>query len=158
MFLIILLVCPIWLPVFFLFFYNEPELGAGIDPGMALTPLPSSIGRGLNPQPYDHEPSALPLDHSFCYSKTTYRKTVLPFFKTLYRTQCPSFGQAYEGNCHKKIAFVSLCSHQKVKEVWRSSFIAEKNIFLFVYFLFFGHFLMVSLLNIFIIFFFVFII
>jgi len=27
----------------FLFFYNEPELGAGIDPGMALTPLSSSI-------------------------------------------------------------------------------------------------------------------
>jgi len=25
-------------------FYNEPELGVGIDPGMALTPLPSSIG------------------------------------------------------------------------------------------------------------------
>jgi len=28
----------------FLFFYNEPELGVGIDPGMALTPVPSSIG------------------------------------------------------------------------------------------------------------------
>jgi len=24
----------------FLFLYNEPELGVGIDPGMALTPLP----------------------------------------------------------------------------------------------------------------------
>jgi hypothetical protein len=33
----------------FLIFYNEPELGAGIDPGMALTPLPSSIGQGSNP-------------------------------------------------------------------------------------------------------------
>jgi len=31
----------------FLFFYNEPELGVGIDPGMALIPLPSSIGQGL---------------------------------------------------------------------------------------------------------------
>ena len=38
------LVCPIWLPVFSYLFYNEPELGVGIDPGMALTPLPSSIG------------------------------------------------------------------------------------------------------------------
>jgi len=28
-------------PVFFLFFYNAPELGAGIDPGMALTPFTS---------------------------------------------------------------------------------------------------------------------
>ncbi len=56
--------CPILLPVFFLFFYNEPELGVEIDPGMALTPLPSSIGRGLNPSSY-HEPSALLLDHSF---------------------------------------------------------------------------------------------
>ncbi len=45
----------------FLFFNNEPELGVGIDPGMALTPLPSSIGRGLNPEPSDREPSAPPL-------------------------------------------------------------------------------------------------
>ncbi len=59
------LVCPICLPVFFLFFYNELELGAGINPGMALTPLPSSIRLGLNPRPSDHEPSALPLDHIF---------------------------------------------------------------------------------------------
>jgi len=50
----------------FLFFYNEPELGVGIDPGMALTLLPSSIGQGSNPQPSDCEPSALLLDHSFC--------------------------------------------------------------------------------------------
>jgi len=27
----------------FLFFYNQPDLGAGIDPGMALTLFPSSI-------------------------------------------------------------------------------------------------------------------
>ncbi len=53
----------------FLFFYNEPELGVEIDPGMALTPLPSSIGRGSNPQPSDCEPSALPLDHSFRFKK-----------------------------------------------------------------------------------------
>jgi len=49
----------------FLCFYNEPELGVGIDPGMALTPLPSSIGQGLNPQPSNHEQGALLLDHSF---------------------------------------------------------------------------------------------
>jgi len=64
-FLNIFLVCPIWLPVFSYFFYNELELGVGIDPGMALTPLPSSIGQGLNPQPSDREPSALLIDHSF---------------------------------------------------------------------------------------------
>jgi hypothetical protein len=52
----------------FLFFYNEPELGVGIDPGMALTPLPSSIGWGSIPRPSDHEPSALPIDHSFCFA------------------------------------------------------------------------------------------
>jgi hypothetical protein len=49
----------------FLFFYNEPELGVGIDPGMALTPLPSRIGQGLNPQTSDCEPSALQLNQSF---------------------------------------------------------------------------------------------
>jgi len=48
----------------FLFFYNEPELGVGIDPGMALTPLQSSIGQGSNPRPSDRELSALPHDHS----------------------------------------------------------------------------------------------
>ena len=40
-----------------LFFYNEPQLGVGIDPGMVLTPLPSSIGRGSNLQHSDCEPS-----------------------------------------------------------------------------------------------------
>jgi len=55
------LVSPIWLPVFFLLFYNEPELGVGINPGMDLTPLPSSIGRGSNPTS-DREPSSPPLD------------------------------------------------------------------------------------------------
>jgi len=50
-----------------LFFYNEPELGVETVPGMALTPLPSSIGRGSNPRSSDREPSALPLDHSFCF-------------------------------------------------------------------------------------------
>jgi len=64
------LVCPIWATCIFLFFYNEPELGVEIDPGMALTPLPSSIGQGLNPRPSDHELSALPLDHSFCITSS----------------------------------------------------------------------------------------
>jgi len=50
----------------FLIFYNEPELGAESYLEMALTPLPSSIGQGSNQQPFDREPSALPLDHSFC--------------------------------------------------------------------------------------------
>ncbi len=49
----------------FLFFYNEPELGVGIDPDMALTPFPSRIGQQSNPRPSDHEPSTLPLDLSF---------------------------------------------------------------------------------------------
>jgi hypothetical protein len=55
----------------FLFFCNEPELGVGIDPGMALTPVPSSIGWGLNPRPSDREPSALPLGHGFCLNSCT---------------------------------------------------------------------------------------
>jgi hypothetical protein len=38
---------------------NEPELGSGINSGMALTPFPSSIGRDLNPQPSDRELSML---------------------------------------------------------------------------------------------------
>ncbi len=49
----------------FLFFYNEPELGVGINPSMGMSPIPSRIGEGSNPRPSDREPSALPLDHSF---------------------------------------------------------------------------------------------
>ncbi len=45
----------------YIFSMNEPELGAGIDPGMAFNPFPSSIldktGRDLNPQPSDCESS-----------------------------------------------------------------------------------------------------
>ena len=61
--------CPIWLPIF-LYFLDEPGLGVtGIDPGMALTPLPCSIWKRLdsNPQPFDCEPSSLtttPSSHS----------------------------------------------------------------------------------------------
>jgi len=40
---------PLLTTCIFLIFYNEPELGAEIDPGMALTPLPSSFGWGSNP-------------------------------------------------------------------------------------------------------------
>ena len=66
----------------FLFFYNGPELGVEIGPGMrmALTPLPSSIGRGSNPRPSDREPSALPLDQGFRPFKTkTIKGTVYKF-------------------------------------------------------------------------------
>ena len=38
----------------FLIFYNEPEFGAEINPGMALTPLPSSTGWGIAPN-YLHQ-------------------------------------------------------------------------------------------------------
>jgi len=70
--------CPIWLLVFFLFFYNESDLGAEIDPIMALTPLPSSIGRGSNPQPSNHELSALPLGTTAFANDTFF----FVFFKT----------------------------------------------------------------------------
>ncbi len=59
--MVFLSVCPIWLPIFCYFSMNEPELGAGINPGMAFNPFPSSIWirRDLNPQPLDHESSLL---------------------------------------------------------------------------------------------------
>jgi hypothetical protein len=40
---------------------NEPELGAGINPGMAFNPFPSSIWirQDLNPQPLDRESNSL---------------------------------------------------------------------------------------------------
>jgi hypothetical protein len=45
------------------FSMNEPELGIGIDPGMAFTPFSSSIlektRQVLNPQPSDHVSSPL---------------------------------------------------------------------------------------------------
>ncbi len=48
------------------FFLQWTRIGCvGIDPGMALTPLLSSIGRGSNLWPSDRESRTLPLDHSF---------------------------------------------------------------------------------------------
>ncbi len=54
-------VCPIWLPIFSYFSTNEPELGAGINPGMSFNPFPSSIWirQDSNPQPIDCESSLL---------------------------------------------------------------------------------------------------
>jgi hypothetical protein len=64
-FFFFLSVCPIWLPIFsyFVFSMNEPELVAGIDPGMAFNPFPSSIlvktRQDSNSQPLDHESSLI---------------------------------------------------------------------------------------------------
>ena len=54
---VVFLVYSIWLPLYYFFFpsINEPGLGSGIDPGMALTPFLSSIGWDLNPRPSNHE-------------------------------------------------------------------------------------------------------
>jgi hypothetical protein len=49
--------------IFLIFSMNEPELGAGIDSGMAFNPFPSSIldktRQDSNPQPLDRESSLL---------------------------------------------------------------------------------------------------
>ncbi len=74
--------CPIWLSVFFLFFCNEPELGAGIDPGMALTPLPSSIGQG-NPRPSDLSRVLYCWTTAFAYTHPLVPASDFPFFMRL---------------------------------------------------------------------------
>ena len=77
--------------IFFLIqLMNEPGLGAEIDPGMALTPLPSSIGLGLNPRPSDCEPRALPLDHSFRYwhKKYVIKNEIIDLSSTVYFKSC----------------------------------------------------------------------
>jgi len=53
--------CPPFGYLYFLPFQllNEPELATGIDPGMALTQFPSSIGQDLNLRPSNHEQSTL---------------------------------------------------------------------------------------------------
>jgi len=56
----VFLVCPIWLPVFFIHVTSKPGLGTGIDPDMAIfKPFPSSVGWDSNPQPFDHESNSL---------------------------------------------------------------------------------------------------
>jgi len=64
----VFLVFSIWLPVFFLFSMMNQNWVQESILALALTPLPSSIGRESNPRPSNREPSALPLDHSFCYA------------------------------------------------------------------------------------------
>jgi len=73
--------CTPFVCLYFLSFLimNEPGLGEGIDPDMALTPLPSSIGRGSIPRPSNREPSTLPLDHSFRYNTGTVLHTLFLF-------------------------------------------------------------------------------
>ena len=54
------LVCPIYLPVFLFFFIKLTRNGyTEIDPGIVLTPFPSSIRWDSNPQPLDPESSSL---------------------------------------------------------------------------------------------------
>ncbi len=52
------------------FSVNEPELGAGIDPGMDFNTFPSSIldktRQDLNPQPLDRESSPIITRPEFC--------------------------------------------------------------------------------------------
>ncbi len=66
--------------IFLIFSMNEPDLGAGIDPGMAFNPFQSSIldktRRDSNPQPLDHELSPL-----------TTRPDLRPYKKTQKLTQ-----------------------------------------------------------------------
>ena len=55
---------------------NEPELGAGINPGMAFNPFPSSIldktRQDLNPQPLDRESSPLTTRPDFHPKQTVF--------------------------------------------------------------------------------------
>jgi hypothetical protein len=61
---IVLLTCPIWLPIFSLL-SNEPKLGTELDSGMVMTLFPSSIlGQESNLQPYDGEPNSITLDRT----------------------------------------------------------------------------------------------
>ncbi len=78
----------------FLFFYNEPELGVEIDPGMDLTPLPSSIGRGSNPRLSDCELSAT----AFTYS-------VLPLLLHTFRRRMVQTGKKLQS----PFSFTFLC-------------------------------------------------
>ncbi len=58
------------------FSMNEPELGAGIDPGMVFNPFPSSIldktRQDLNPQPLDRESSPLTTRPDFHPKQTVF--------------------------------------------------------------------------------------
>ncbi len=46
--------------LYFSSFSNEPEMGTEINPGMVMTPFPSStLGQNSNPQPYNHESNLL---------------------------------------------------------------------------------------------------
>jgi len=81
-------VCPICLPVFLSFqLLNEPGLGVGINPGMALTPLPSGIGWDLNPQPSNSESSLLTTRPDFCPGE----KSLLVFYFEMKKNQTQSY-------------------------------------------------------------------
>jgi len=77
---IIFLVCPIWLPVFSFFSIIElTRIGCRNRSWYGFDTTSIYHWMGSNPRPFDHEPSALPLDHSFCYS--------IDLFSFIYRWQ-----------------------------------------------------------------------
>ncbi len=53
-------------PYYFFQLLNEPGLCAGIDPNMAFTPFPSTIGWDLNPQSFRCESTTLTTRPDFC--------------------------------------------------------------------------------------------
>ncbi len=63
------------------FSINEPKLGAGIDPGLAFNPFPSSIlnkmRQDLNPQPLDCELSLITIRPDLRPTKMNGENTVL---------------------------------------------------------------------------------
>jgi len=64
-FKIYFLVCPIWLPVFSFFFNYFMKQDWVQESILAWLWNHFHLALGSNPQPFDREPSALPLDHSF---------------------------------------------------------------------------------------------
>jgi len=95
----------------FLFFLilNQNWVYYIIDPGMALTPLPSSIGQVTNQQPSDCKPSALPLDHSFRWS---YVLSIVIFSaKNLGKSGVDVFIFVWDWRCFKNAGLVRLCLH-----------------------------------------------
>jgi len=69
---------------------NEPELGAGINLGLALTPFPSSFGRDLNPQPSNRESSMLTTRTDFCpYNEYLKDVTMSDYNKNCYCYDSP---------------------------------------------------------------------
>jgi len=95
---------------------------------MALTPFPSSIGRGSNPRPSNREPSTILLDHSFHFRSLKIAMNSVAFVIDLNHCSKPFFHIPYKV-AHMGQQFLSFYERKKCLKIKVTIFKTLSHIF-----------------------------